>query len=333
MPPRRDPLKEQLDSLAALREQPLPRRDEPAYEARQSLLRSALTARSSFAVAAAAEHLRESDTELLALLPHTFERFLSGAEQSDKGCSAKTAIARALERVESDEETVFRRGLLHVQREPVFGGRQDTAVELRGTCALGLARLSPPDVLTLLAELLADSEHGARTAAARALGCTGQAGAAPLLRFKALVGDDEPLVLAECLTSLLGLEQAAAIPFVQRFLLPEDEQRGDAAALALGQSRLPEAVPLLKEYADAPPRARRKAALVALAMLRRPEATEHLLELVREAEPGQAALAVEALALNRHDAALHRQVAQSVAERRSAVLSTALARAFGPAAP
>ena len=200
-------------------------------------------------------------------------------------------------------------------------------------CALGLARLSPPDVLTLLAELLADPEHGARTAAARALGCTGQAGAAPLLRFKALVGDDEPLVLAECLTSLLSLEQAAALPFVRRFLLPEDEPRGDAAALALGQSRLPEAVPLLKDYADAPPRARRKAALVALAMLRRPEANDHLLEMVREAEPGLAALAVEALALSRHDSALHRQVAESVAARRSPVLSTALARAFGPGAP
>jgi HEAT repeat protein len=328
MPPRRDPLQEQLRALAELREQPLPRREEPAYAVRQGLLRGALTARSSFAVAAAAELVHASDSELLALLPQAFDRFLGSADQSDKGCAAKTAIARALERVESDEESVFRRGLLHVQKEPVFGGRQDTAVELRGICALGLARISPPGVLSLLAELLADPEHGARTAAARALGCTGQDGAVPLLRYKALLGDDEPLVLAECLTSLLCIEQAAAVPFVRRFLDPDDEQRADAAALALGQSRLPEAVPLLKEYAEAPPLLSRKAALVGLAMLRRTEATDYLLELVREAEIGQAVMAVEALGMFRHDRTLQRQVSEAVSPRRSVLLGQALARSF-----
>lgn len=294
-------------------------------------MRSALGARSSFAVAAATDLLFASDTELLALLPQAFERFLTNAEQSDKGCSAKTAIARTLERIESDEESVFRRGLFHIQKEPVFGGRQDTAVELRGICALGLARLAPPGVLSLLAELLADPEHGARTAAARALGCTGLDGAVPLLRYKALVGDAEPLVLAECLTSLLGLEQGAALRFVQRFLSPEDEERGDAAALALGQSRLPQAIPLLTEYAEQPPRLRRKAALVALAMMRRPEATSYLLELVREAEIGQATQAVEALAPYRHDPALQRQLTEAVEGRRSPVLSAALSRASAAA--
>lgn len=328
MPPRRDPLQDQLRELAALREQPLPRREEPAYAARQSLLRGAILARSSFAVAAAAELVHASDDELLALLPQAFERFLSGSDHSDKGCTAKTAIARALERVESDEDSVFRKGVLHVQKEPVFGGRQDSAVELRGICALGLARLSPPGVLSLLAELLADPEHGARTAAARALGCTGQDGAAPLLRYKALLGDDEPLVLAECLTSLLHIEQGAAVPFVRRFLDPNDEERGDAAALALGQSRISQALPLLVEYAEAPPRSQRKAALMALAMLRRTEATDYLIELVTEGEIVLSVMAVEALAMFRHDQALERQVSAAVAGRRSVLLSQALARSF-----
>lgn len=331
MPPRRDPLRETLTALAALARQAPPGRGEPGYAERQSLLRAALTDKSSFAVAAAADLVHESDGELLALLAPAFDRFLIDPVQRDKGCAAKTAIARALERVDSQDDTVFLRGLAHVQPEPVFGGRQDTAVELRSVCALGAARLSPPGVLSLLAELLADPEHGARAAAARALGCTGQEGAVPLLRFKVLCGDTDPLVLTECLASLLALERTAALPFVQRLLDPQDEQRADAAAFALGQSRLPEAVPILQQYAELPPRGQRRSALVGLAMLREPAATAYLLSLVREAEPRQAVLAVEALGVHRYDAALHKRVAEAVAARGTAALSEALARAFTPA--
>lgn len=333
MPPRRDPLREKLSALAALAKQPPPGRDEPGYAERQSLLRAALADKSSFAVAAAADLVHESDAALLPLLAPAFERFLIEPAQSDKGCAAKTAIARALERVDTPDATVFLRGLTHVQPEPVFGGRQDTAVELRSVCALGAARLSPPGILNQLAELLADPERGARAAAARALGCTGQDGAAPLLRFKALCGDADPLVLSECLAALLQLERTAALPFLQRLLDPQDEPRADAAALALGQSRLPEAIPLLQQYAELPPRGRRRTALVALAMLREPAATAYLLTLVREAEPRQAVLAIEALGVHRYDAALHRRVAEAVTGRGAAVLSEALARAFAPTAP
>jgi HEAT repeat protein len=331
MPPRRDLLREQLHALAELHKQPPPARDEPGYAARQALLRTALTGKSSFAAAAAADCLRDSDTELLALLAPAFERFLAEPLHSDKGCTAKTAIARALERVDSSDDTVFRRGLFYTQPEPVFGGRQDTAVELRSICALGLSRLGPPDLLGLLAELLADPERGARVGAVRALGSSGELGAAPLLRYKALVGDPDSLVLTECLGALLQLERSAALPFVQRLLTPQDEARADAAALALGQSRLPEATPLLQQYAELPPRSERRAALLALAMLREPAATEYLLGLLAEAEPRQAQLVLEALGLHRYDAALRQRVTAVVMARRSPALLQGLEKAFPPA--
>src|SRR4051812_46867300 len=111
MPPRRDPLAEQLHALAALRKQPLPSRDshdDAGYAARQALLRAALTGKSSFAVAAAADLLQESETALLALLPEAFARFAAHSGPGDKGCAAKTAIARALERTDSSDCSIFR---------------------------------------------------------------------------------------------------------------------------------------------------------------------------------------------------------------------------------
>ncbi len=329
MPPRRDPLRDKLHALAELKKQPPPARGEPSHAERQSLLRAALTDKSSFVVAAAADLVHESDTELAALLAPAFARFLIDPGQSDKGCAAKTAIARALERIDAQDDTVFWRGIVHVQPEPVFGGRQDTAVELRSVCAMGLARLGSKGVLSQLAELLADPERGARAAAARALGCTGQDGAVPLLRFKVRCGDADPLVLTECLTSILQLERAAALPFMQGLLNPSDEVRADAAALALGQSRLTEAIPLLCEYAELPPRLKRRTALVALAMLREPAATEYLLAIVREGELRQAVLAIEALGVHRYDAALHKRVAAVVAARGTPALLDALARVSG----
>lgn len=121
-------------------------------------------------MAAAADLLEESDRNLLRLLPEVFSRFMPDSLRDDKGCTAKAAIARALERIESQDDRVFHAGLFYVQLKPVYGGRQDTAVELRSICAIALARLSPSDVLDLRAELLCDPEHGARAAAARALG-------------------------------------------------------------------------------------------------------------------------------------------------------------------
>ena len=66
----------------------------------------------------------------LALIA-AFDRFLPDAVRRDPTCAAKIAIAEALNRLESREAELFLRGVRHVQPEPVWGGREDTAARLR----------------------------------------------------------------------------------------------------------------------------------------------------------------------------------------------------------
>ncbi len=118
-------------------------------------------------------------------------------------------------------------------------------------------RLNYRDVLLLLVDLLADEEKPARVAAAQALGATGAAAAIPLLRFKVHAGDSEPEVIAECFNALIGMAPADSIPFVAGFLTPPPRQKGDdaiqeAATLALGESRRPEALAPLKDFCEKP---------------------------------------------------------------------------------
>src|SRR5207253_10764017 len=102
---------------------------------------------------------------------------------------------------------LFRRGMRIVQREPVWGDPPwvDTAAELRGVCALGLAQTGDPDAVVEIAALLADPERAARANAARAIGAAGRADGIPPLRYQALTGDEDPQVTTECFGALLAL--------------------------------------------------------------------------------------------------------------------------------
>ena len=63
-----------------------------------------------------------------------------------------------------------------------------------------------------LAQLLADTEAGARAGAAQALGVTRHHDAAvPLLRFKILSGDPDPRVIGVCLSSLLATDATGSL--------------------------------------------------------------------------------------------------------------------------
>src|SRR5262249_41836511 len=140
--------------------------------------------------------------------------------ERDPGCRGKVAIARALHKLDRWEEAVFARGVRHVQLEPVFGPPEDTAAELRGVCGLAHAHFGRADALDILAELLADRERTARVAAAQGLGDAGRPDASALLRFKVLIDDAEPDVLAACFGSILALggDDEKALAFVARFL-------------------------------------------------------------------------------------------------------------------
>jgi HEAT repeat protein len=237
-----------------------------------------------------------------------------------------------LYRIGAAETETYLRGIRHVQMEPVWGGRADTATALRGTCALALVRMHYHDYLSELAELLADREAPARRMAAQALAYSENVNAVPLLRFQALVGDEEPQVVGECLLALLTIAPAASIDFVARFLdrPDEEEEVAEAAALALGGSRLEAAFPFLKdcwEHHFHP--TLRRSTLLAIAMLKRDEPIDYLLTHVAESAPMHARDALQALAIYRHDPKLRAQVEKSLKRREDKALREVFEKAFG----
>lgn len=304
-----DRIQQELTALKALRGSPRT----PEALAR---LRRALEDKSNFVVAAAAEVVADAElAELLPLFIPAFERFMVSPAKTDKSCKAKIALANALYRIGSQDEAPFRIGLRHVQMEPVWGGQQDSAAELRGICALALAQISPPGVVEDLADLLADKEPTARALCARALAATGREEALPLLRYKVRLGDPSGEVLLECYAALLSLSPQRALPIFADTLQQGDEQHREAAALALGQSRREEALPLLVDLAKRLPVPERRVALVAVAMLRSPAALSYLIDLVATAPLSLAIQAVRALDMHRYDDALRVRIREAVQQR------------------
>ena len=305
-------------------------RADPTSPESIALLRSVLRGTSSHAAAQAAAIVAGYELEALAPdLVAAFERLLEDPIRRDPGCAAKEAIADALYRLGAPEVGVYFRGIRHIQLEPVYGGRADTAVQPRGTCGLALVRIPHPAYLLALSELLADKEAPARRIAAQALGYSENPAAQPLLRLKALIGDEEPQVLSECLLALLAVAPEASLDFVAGFLGRQPPENAEAAALALGGSRLPGALPLLRAWWENTfdPTLRRSA-LLAIAMLKRDEAIDYLLEHVAESAAQHASAAIEALALYRHDPRLRAQVEAALARRTDQTVRDTFASAF-----
>jgi HEAT repeat protein len=257
-----------------------------------------------------------------------FERFLINPVKSDPNCTAKTAIADTLYRLGADAGDVFLRGIRHVQMEPVWGGRNDTAGSLRGVCALGLVRINHRDALLEIGDLLADPEPRVRANAARALAYGENPQAMPLLRLRALVGD-EPEVLGECLAALVVIDPLSSLPFIERFLAKDDPPMQEAAALALGGSRLADAFPALRSWWERTMQVDlRKTALLAIAMLKHDMPIDFLLSIIRDGKAMDGRDAIAALAIYKHDAALVARVGEAAAEREDVDLSAAVKRAF-----
>jgi HEAT repeat protein len=192
---------------------------------------------------------------------------------------------------------------------------------------MGLAHLDHPDALNEIAQLLADRENTARAGAAHAAAYFGDRAAIPLLRFKALSGDPDPQVMGEVYSALLRLDPSTSLDFVASCLRHRDAATAEAAALALGDSRLEGALEPLKAWSTLPRRA--GVGLLAIALIRSDRAFEHLLGLVERAEPHIAVAAVEALATYRHDDELRRRVVERVEARANPKLTQALTRKFG----
>ena len=287
-------------------------------------VREALRSKTGAIVALAARIVAGREMRgLLDELGPAFTRLCERPAERDPGCRGKIAIAKALRALDAWEDEVFVPGVSLAQHEPVWGGKEDTAAELRAECAMAFAHSGREDALDVLADLLADTERAARAGAAQALGDTGRPDAAALLRYKVRVGDPEPDVVATCLESILALSPRLSLPFFATLLKGRDE-RAEAAALALGSSRLAAARPLLLAFCEeATADARERTGYLALALLRDDAANDHLLEVVRDGESPDAVAAARALATFRDDARLAARLRAAAEGRERAVVEAA----------
>jgi HEAT repeat protein len=302
-------LEEQLDRLAELRGQP------PSPEGRAEVgkcLGSKMNLVAAKAARIAGEWLV---AEVAPQLLEAFDRFMVKPEATDKRCAAKIEILKALCKLEYGSPAIFRRGLRHVQMEPTWGGSVDTAAEVRALGAMGLAQTDYPEALEEIVPLLLDPERDARIGALRAIAASGLPGGTLLLRLKALSGD-EPEILGECFAGLLRAAPAPSLEFVAKFLDHREEAAAEAAALALGDSRLETGFAVLREaFERTRAQSLRRILLVAIALLRRENAIDYLLDLVRHGEGLTSADAVAALAMYEKDPTLQARLDRARQDR------------------
>jgi HEAT repeat protein len=312
--------------LARLREL----RGQPAAPKMLDELRAALRDASNFVAEAAAEIAGASHlTDLAPDLVEAFDRFLDNPEKTDKLCRAKIAIVDALNKMEFADEGVYVRGVRYVQHEPGWGKPVDSAVAVRVGCAMGLVRVRHRGVLALLVDLLVDEEKMARVGAAQALTYSGTEAASLLLRLKARLGDAEPEVISECFTGILDVTPEPGVAFVAEFLASGDDAIQEAALLALGSSRRPEAFEVLKSFARTHDGELQEVAHMAMALLRLAAATDHLVSLLADRSQDVALSALAALAVQRYDPQVCERAAAAVAQRGDDVLSVQFKKRFG----
>ena len=124
-----------LEELAALAD------TEADEEASKLLLTALLRWNSTLSARAAGVVVERGWDHMTSSLMQSFDRFVHKPAKTDPGCRAKCAIIAALNQFDCDDPAPFLAGVRHVQLEPVYGGKEDTAAELRGQCAAGLFRL------------------------------------------------------------------------------------------------------------------------------------------------------------------------------------------------
>jgi len=318
-----DPVEKALNALGELRHTNSP-------ETVAKGLRVYLANKSNLVVAKAAKIAGElHTTELIPELVAAFERLMKDPQKLDKRCAAVTEIVAALHEMDYSEAEVYQQGLHHVQMEASFGPPVDTAAALRGMCAQGLLRTRYRDALTEVLPLLVDREPPARLGAVRALALNGGEDGVLLLRLKILTGDKEPAVLGQCFSGLLASAPEQSLAFVAKYVDADDETTSEVAIWALGESRLPSAVEILKEKCERTmDRDVRKVVLAALAASRLEEAQRFLCSLLRTANSRTAGDVLEALAPYAASETIRQAVAAAVEERAEASVTAAFKERF-----
>lgn len=319
---KRASIDERLDALARLRRA-------PSSPEAVAAVKAALTDRANLVVAKAAVVAKElAMKSLTADLVDAFIRFIADPAK-DKTCAAMTRTVAALQSFGASEAEVYLRGIRHVQMESAYGGPVDAAIQLRCESAFGLVAIGYRDVMWELAALLADPQKECRMAAARAIGHSQADAGLPLLRYAILSRPMDSDVAAECLASLPQINPAKAVPFLSEQLDSTDPQLADAAALALGSTRRPEAFTLLKGRWDARiSHSSRDVLLLAIATLRTEPAIAFLISVIEAADPRAAVDAIKALALYRRDDLVRERIGQAVSSRNDAALAKAFKAEF-----
>ena len=306
------------------------KRPDPTETALDALRESAdvrpfLRHKSNLVVAKAAARAAQSELTCTQELIDAFRRLMGNPVKQDPGCSAKTAIAKTLLQQDAPAAEIYFAGVRHVQLEAVWGGQEDTARELRGICVIGLVRTGHPEALLEGVRSLSDAAAEVRIGAIRALSESGRPEAELVLRFKAMQGDKKSEVTGECLAGLLRLgPKERSFAYVADFLDNPDLEVAEVAALALGESRMSAAWPILKEAFSRPGLLTLQGpVMLAIAMLRIDEGVEFLLDRLANDRERVAAVAIEALALYRNDPAIRERLTTAIALRNSAALEKA----------
>jgi HEAT repeat protein len=224
--------------------------------------------------------------------------------------------------MEHQNTDVFLKAARHVQFEPVWGGSEDSASPLRAAALVALARAEGTGSLPVLVDAMADHAKDVRIASAVALGAVGSEAAGLVLRLKVRLGDKDPDVLSECLGGPLTVDAAGNLPIVTEFLDQADPAACEAAAMALGRSRLAAVLDPLKECLQrCHSRELRQHLLLAVAILRRPGATDYLIELVATTEEEATSIeALSALRIYKEDPRLRERIEEAVRAKGSASL-------------
>ncbi len=309
-------------------------------------LRLLLTHKSNFVVGKAVA-LAESRniTSVAPELIKAFPYFMSDCLKRDPGCSAKLAIANCLIGFGEPAWDIFLAGVRHVQMEPAFGGPVDTAATLRAMCGRGLIAMGHHDAFRWHAALLADSEAMTRAIAVETLANAPEERSELLLRAKIGpppdlgapekriydVRDPERGIEMDAFQALMKIAPDESFDFIAGYLRDGDPERVRAAALALGESRKPEALELLCERwrwnVKWEPR---EPLALAIALVRSDEAFQFLLDALVNVPEVHAGFLLDALAVFRETPARTAKVKHVIESRQSRGLMQAYRKAFEP---
>jgi HEAT repeat protein len=310
-------LQEKLARLKRMEEGPLA--DADVREIRQALgAGGVLTTRAIRVVSR--QGLRDFAIELCA----AFHRGLQNPAKSDPGCNMKLAAIEALNALDYSEPDIYLAGIHHIQLEFSFGSPVDTADTLRAACAFGLYRMGYAALLCELVSLLVDPQTAPRRAAIKILTEMDRESSEMLLRLKALHGDREPEVMGDCFNGLMAIAPSRSPRFVEQFFSNDSPEIVEEAAIAIGNSRRPEAFARLRGFRESSVRPGfKRMLLLPIALTRCEEAFALLLAVLKDECSDHAAAAIQALAIYSDSPERRERIREAVSIRNDPDISTA----------